>query len=156
MQLLIKQRVFSWTDTFDIYDSDGSPLFFVRGKLLSLGHTLMVYDHEKKEIGCVRQRLLTFTPAFEFECFGQRLGAIRKEITLFRPSYRLDYRGWRVQGDVFGWNYDVEDGNGNAVMTIRKEWLSWGDTYVIDIDDDYETVPGLLIVLAIDAANCEH
>ena len=28
MQLLIKQRVFSWTDSYDIYDENGNEVFF--------------------------------------------------------------------------------------------------------------------------------
>lgn len=31
MKLLIKQRVFSWTDTYDIYDEDGNVRYFVKG-----------------------------------------------------------------------------------------------------------------------------
>ncbi len=30
MKLLIKQRVFSWTDTYDVYDENGAPKYFVR------------------------------------------------------------------------------------------------------------------------------
>ena len=38
MKLLIKQRVFSWTDTFDVYDQEGIPRYFVKGEFFSLGH----------------------------------------------------------------------------------------------------------------------
>ena len=30
MQLLIKQRVFSWSDTYDIYDEDGNQKYFIK------------------------------------------------------------------------------------------------------------------------------
>ena len=30
MRLLIKQRVFALTDTYDVYDEDGNPKYFVR------------------------------------------------------------------------------------------------------------------------------
>ena len=33
-ELLIKQRVFSWTDTYDIYDEDGNVRYFVKGDFL--------------------------------------------------------------------------------------------------------------------------
>lgn len=156
MQLLIKQRVFSWTDTFDIYDGGGAPLFFVRGRLLSWGHNLVVYDQDDQEIGCVRQRVMRLLPTFEMECFGRYLGVIRKELALFRQSYSLDCNGWRVEGDMMGWDYDVLAPDGRVVMAIRKQLMAWGDTYVIDIEDERDTVPGLLIVLAIDAANCSR
>ena len=36
MQLLIKQRVFSWSDTYDIYDEQGNQKYFVKNEFISL------------------------------------------------------------------------------------------------------------------------
>ena len=33
MKLLFKQRVFSWFDSYDIYDEQGNPVFAVKGQL---------------------------------------------------------------------------------------------------------------------------
>lgn len=37
MQLLIKQRVFSWTDTYDVYDEKEEPKYFVKAEFLRWG-----------------------------------------------------------------------------------------------------------------------
>ena len=37
---------------------------------------------------------------------------------------------------------------------ITKELFHWGDTYVIDFADPADEVMALLLVIAIDAANC--
>ena len=37
MQLLIKQRVFSWTDTYDVYDEHENPKYFVKAEFLRWG-----------------------------------------------------------------------------------------------------------------------
>ena len=51
------------------------------------------------------------------------------------------------------------------IVTIHKEWLTWGDCYVLDIADSRDTVTALAVVLAIDcvhaaaaasAANAHH
>ena len=70
MRLLIKQRVFSWTDSYDVYDEEGKPKYFVKAEFLSLGHQLHVYDCNRQEIGVIHQKLLTFLPAFEIEVGG--------------------------------------------------------------------------------------
>ena len=59
MKLLIKQRVFSWTDTFDIYDEEGNAKYFVKGECLSLGHKLHVYDNKGEEVGLVRENFFS-------------------------------------------------------------------------------------------------
>ena len=44
MKLLVKQRVFSWTDSYDVYDENENAKYFVKAEFLSLGHRLHVYD----------------------------------------------------------------------------------------------------------------
>lgn len=152
MKLLIKQRVFSWTDTYDVYDEQGKAKYFVKAEFFSLGHKIHVYRNHK-EIGMIQQKLLTMMPKFEVEIQGKRVGLIEKRFTFFKPKYEIDYNGWRVEGDFLGWEYDVMSGC-SAVMHISKEILHWGDTYVIDFQNPEDEIMGLLLVIAIDAANC--
>lgn len=156
MRLYIKQRVFSWTDSYDVYDESGQPRYFVKAEWLTLGHQIHVYDKRSgQEVGAVHQRLLTFLPAFDIVLGGREMGTVRKQFTMFTPSYQVDYRGWDVQGDFFGWDYTVTDGR-REVMAISKELFRWGDTYVLDYGSIADELPGLLLVIAIDAANCDH
>ena len=39
-------------------------------------------------------------------------------------------------------------------LCIKQRVFSWGDTYVMDFANPAYELPGLLLVLAIDAANC--
>ena len=154
MELLIKQRVFSWTDTYDVFDSSQNAKYFVKGDFFSLGHRIRIYDKfTGEELGCVQQRLLTLLPTFDIEIDGQTVGTIRKKFTFFTQDYQVDYRGWDVEGDMLHWDYEVYD-RGRTVMHISKEWLTWGDTYTLSYDDVGDEIPGLLLVIAIDAVNC--
>lgn len=153
MKLLIKQRVFSWTDTYDVYDEDGNAKYFVKAEFLTLGHRLHVYDTSRNEVGVIRQKLMTLLPAFEIEAGGVIRGRIEKQFTLFRPKYEVDFNGWRAEGDFLGWDYDVYSGC-SAVIHISKQLFRWGDTYVIDFVNPADELIGLLLVIAIDVANC--
>lgn len=153
MKLLIKQRVFSWTDSYDIYDEDGTVRYFVKSEFFSLGHRLNVYDSNQNEIGLIKEKLLTLMPSFEIEIGGVTKGMIRKKFTLFRENYDIDFNGWSIDGNFMGWDYDVNCGN-RTIMHITKELLHWGDTYVIDIENPVDELMGLMLVIAIDAANC--
>lgn len=155
MKLLIKQRVFSWTDTYDVYDENGEVKYFVKAELIALGHQLHVYDRNRREIGVIHQKLLSFLPAFEIEVGGRSKGTIQKQFSFLKPRYEIDYNGWRVEGDFLGWDYDVYSG-GSAVIHISKELFQWGDTYVINFGDPADELDGLLLVIAIDAANCSQ
>lgn len=153
MKLLIKQRVFSWTDSYDVYDETGNKKYFVKAQFLALGHRLHVYDAAGNEIGMIKERLLTFLPVFEIEIGGRNCGSIQKKFTFFKPKYEIDCNGWRCEGDFLAWNYDVYSGC-SAVVHITKELLHWGDTYVIDILNPGDEIMAMMLCIAIDAANC--
>ena len=42
MKLLIRQRVFSWSDTYDVYDEAGTPKYYVKAEVFTLGHRIHV------------------------------------------------------------------------------------------------------------------
>lgn len=156
MGLYIRQRIFSWTDSYDVYDESGEARYEVRAEFFSLGHQIHVYDKRTgQEVGSIHEKLLRFLPTFEIVIGGRLQGTVRKELTFLRPRYQVDYRGWAVEGDLLGWDYRVTQG-GRVVMAISKELLSWSDTYVLRYDNPADEMPGLLLVLAIDAANCSR
>lgn len=153
MRLLIKQRVFSWSDSYDIYDENGNVRYFVKAELIALGHQLHVYDANHNEIGMVKQKLLTFLPVFEIEIGGRTIGRIEKKFAFFKPKYEMDFNGWRVEGDFMNWDYDVYSGC-SAIIHISKELFHFGDTYVISFSNPADELMGMMLVIAIDAANC--
>ena len=154
MQLAIKQRVFSWSDTYDVYDESGEARYYVEAEMFSFGHQIHVYDKRSgEEVGSIHQKLFTFVPEFEIVISGRTMGTIRKKFTFFVPEYQVDFRDWDVEGDFLHWDYSVFHGS-RKVMTIYKELFHWGDSYVLDYDDVGDEIPGLLLVIAIDAVNC--
>lgn len=156
MQLLIKQRVFSWSDSYDVYDETGEPRYRVKAEVFSFGHQIHVYDARSgREVGSIHQKLFSFLPTFEIVVGGRTMGSIRKQFSLFTPRYDVDYMGWEVEGDFFGWDYNVVK-QGSPIISISKQWFNWGDTYVLDYANPAHEMPGLLLVIAIDAANCDN
>lgn len=155
MKLLIKQRVFSLTDTYDVYDENQQRKYFVKSEFLSLGHRIHVYDLNGNEIGSIHQKIFALLPVFELVIGGQVVGTVNKKFTMFRPKYEVNCRGWRVEGDFMSWEYDVYQGC-SSILHISKQLLAWGDTYVLDYQMDSDEIMGLLLVIAIDAANCSQ
>lgn len=153
MKLLIKQRVFSWTDSYDIYDEEGNPKYFIKADFLTLGHQLHIYDVQGTKIGRVSERWPSFLPTFDIEVYGEAKGYIQKKFSFFTPRYEVEFNGWRVEGDFLGWDYDVYSACSVAIH-ISKEPFRWGDTYVLDFADPADEMMGLCLVIAIDAANC--
>ena len=154
MRLLFKQRLFSWYDSYDIYDEFGNTVYTVRGQF-AWGHCLKIFDARGIEVGTVKQVVLSWMPKFELYLSGHYMGCIRREFRWFRPSYNIDCNGWHVDGDWWEWDYRIIDSNGYGIATISKQF-AWTDTYVIDVFEPRDALCALMLVLAIDAEKCSR
>lgn len=155
MRLNFKQRLFSWLDSYDIYDEEGNTVFTVEGKL-SWGHCLHVNDAYGQHIGTLQEKIFTFLPQFEIYINDSYVGCIRKEFTMFKPQFTIDCNGWQVNGEWMEWDYTITDSSGRQVATVTKELFQWTDTYIIDVTDPVDALGALLVVLAIDAEKCSR
>ncbi len=155
MKLLFKQRMFSWFDSYDIYYENGRRAYTVKGQL-SWGHRLNIMDKDGRHIGTVKEKVLRLLPRFELYENGEYIGDVAKEFTLFRPSYYMEFNGWYVEGNVFGWDYSIEDRSGNEIAYISKEIFRLSDTYVIDVVNEGDALYALMFTLAIDAEKCSN
>ena len=155
MKLLFKQRLFSWFDSYDIYDEAGNTVFTVKGEL-AWGHLLRIYDAIGNDVGYIKERVFTFLPKFEIYLGDNYMGCISKEFTFFKPKFNIDYNGWTVDGDWFEWDYSIFNSSVQTVATVSKEIWNWTDTYVIDVQDPNDAICVLMLVLAIDAEKCSR
>ena len=150
MKLLFKQRMFSWFDSYDVYDEAGNTIFSVKGRL-SWGKKLEIHDASGAHVGTLKQRVMTFLPTFDIYLGERCVGCVQKEFSFFKPSFHLDCNGWRVEGNWFEWDYEIRDPANRLVASISKEIFNWTDTYVIGVYDPVDALSALMVVLAIDA-----
>ena len=154
MKLLFKQKMFSWFDSYDIYDESGNTVYTVKGEI-SWGHKLKIYDKNGIEIGCVKEKVFSWLPRFEIFQNDICIGSIKKEFSL-KPRFNIDFKGWQVVGNWFEWDYFIQDCSGQSVARITKEFFKWTDTYILDICHPQDAVYVLMLVIAIDAEKCSR
>lgn len=104
-------------------------------------------------MGKVKEKIVTFLPKFELFADGRHLGSVKKNFSLFSPSYSLDFLGWKAKGNIFEWDYTIRDRKGNRIASISKELLNFTDAYVLDVATPADALYVLMFVLAVDAEN---
>ena len=149
MKLYMKQQVFALKDRFFVKDDSGADCYLVEGEFLSLGKKLHIKDTAGRELALVQQKLLSLLPRYTVSIEDEEVAEIFKEFTLFKPSYKVRGPGWTVDGDIWDHDYKIRRGM-DVVAHVSKAWLSWGDSYVIDIRRDINPLMVLAVVLAID------
>ena len=157
MKLLLKQRFFSWLDSYDIYDEEGNTVFTVASEP-DWGHVLHILDSSGRHLGTVKERVLTlFEPKFEiYRGEDEYIGCITKRFTLFKPKFEIDFNGWQVEGNILGWDYTVTSSTGDTVATISKDLGYWTDAYAVDVLNPDDALCVLMLVLSIEAEKCSR
>ena len=149
MKLYIREKVFSWGDKFYVKDAMGNDRYVVEGEIFSLGKKLHVYDMLGREVAFIKQELLTFLPCFRVHsCDGSQV-QVRKEFSFLVPRYSIEGLGWEIEGSFWEHEYQIIQ-NGVPIVTITKEWMTWGDSYELDIANPADEILALAVVLTID------
>ncbi|MFC6463892.1 LURP-one-related/scramblase family protein [Marinilactibacillus sp. GCM10026970] len=149
MKYFIKQKVFSFNNQFSVKDETGQAVYQVEGKMLSLGNKLHVYNMDNEEVLYIEQKLLKFLPEYDLVKNGEQVATVKKAFRFFKNDYSILGPDWDVEGSIMAHDYVIKQ-RGTVIADINKEWLSWGDTYAIDIRDESQTELLLGIVIVID------
>ena len=149
MKLYIKEKVFSWGDKFTVKDEYGNDKYFVQGEVFSWGKKLHVYDSVDREVAFIKQEVWSLLPRFYVFCEDEQIAEIKKEFTFLFPKYSIQGLGWEIEGKLMAHDYEIIK-NGKSIVTISKEWMTWGDSYELNIANPEDEIVALAVVLTID------
>lgn len=149
MKLYIKEKVFTWGDQFTVKDERGNDKYVVEGEVFSWGKKLHVYDMNGREVAAIRQEVWSFLPRYYVFCGDRQVAEIKKEFTFFFPKYRIDGLDWEIDGSFMAHEYEITQ-SGRTIVSIRKEWMTWGDSYELNITNTSDEIVALAVVLTID------
>ncbi|MBE5965383.1 MAG: hypothetical protein E7255_00130 [Lachnospiraceae bacterium] len=155
MKLYIKQRIFSLGDKYDIYDVNENVIFDVKSELFTIGAKLHLYDRNGQELYYIRRRITFFLAKYEIYKKNMLCASISQEFTLFKSKLNVDscYGNFTLNGDFFHMDYEIYK-DGLYFGSVHKKWLSWGDSYELDIPEAENAGFFSALVIAID--NCMH
>jgi uncharacterized protein YxjI len=91
----------------------------------------------------------SFLPRYYVFCGQRKLAEILKEFTFFLPKYTIDGLGWEIEGSFLAHDSRITKA-GRTIVTISKEWMTWGDSYELNISDPRDEIVALAVVLTID------
>lgn len=149
MKLYIKQHVVSIRDSFEVRDNKNKKVFTVKSKLLSLPQKFTIYNRKGKKIATIRRQIFNIMPRYTIRIGTDRF-VLKRKFSFFRHQYTVTNTNWTIKGDFFNHSYDIMQGS-RSIMTLRKHWVSWGDSYELDIRDPQDAILTTSIVIALDA-----
>lgn len=149
MKLYIKKKVFSWGDKFTVKDEHGRDKYVVEGEVFSWGKKLHVYDMARREVAFIKQEVWSWLPRYYVFCDDRQVAEIKKEFTFFFPKYSIEGLGWEIDGSFMAHEYQITQ-SGRQIVSISKEWMTWGDSYELNIANSADEIVALAVLLTID------
>ena len=101
------------------------------------------------EAAFIQQKVFSFLPRYFVYVGDEQVAEIVKEFSFLFPRYSIEGLGWDIEGRFMAHDYEITK-SGYPIVTIRKEWMSWGDSYEVDIKNPQDEIIALAVVLTID------
>lgn len=117
--------------------------------MFSFPKTLHIYDNTGNEALTIQRKLLTFLPHYRIYRGDTLAAEVVKEFSFFTPRYYISGTPLTVEGNFTAHDYDIMK-NGMVIANITKEWFTWGDSYVVHLNNDEDESLALAIVIVID------
>lgn len=155
MKLYIKQKIFSLNDKYNIYDENENQVYYVTSDYFTIGAKMHFMDVNDDELFFIRRKLTFLVASYEIYKKGTLCATVNQKLSLFRGKLDINssYGNFEIRGDFFGMNFEIYK-NGSLFGSISKKWMSWGDTYELNILESENISFFCALVITID--NCLH
>jgi uncharacterized protein YxjI len=136
MRYQVRERLFSLKDDFWVTDQDGSRMFLIDARVLSLRHTLDLQDASGRTLAQIKHKLVTFTDAMEVDRDGSVAATVHKAV--FSPLHHravIDLpSGGRLEavGNIIGKDFEIRDDH-RVVGRVSRAWFQVRDTYGVEV-----------------------
>lgn len=148
-ELYMKQKVMSMRGKFTVKNADEQDVYFVEGSFMRVPKVFVIEDAERQEVARIRKKTFSFLPTFYIEVDGEEMLKIKKAFTFFKSRYNIEGAGIEIQGNWWDMNFEVLQ-NGEVIGMVDKKWVSWGDSYRLQIVKDEHEKLIVALVIAID------
>jgi uncharacterized protein YxjI len=155
MRYAMKQKLFCLGDDYRILDQDGRDVYLVDGKAFALLRKRLVFlEMSGQELAEIRQRLLSWGPAYDIIRDGKTAATVSKHVfTLVYCKFTVDVPGpddLEATGSLFDYEYTFRR-HGRDVATVSKKLFTLAtDSYGVDIADGEDDVLILASTVVID------
>ncbi len=147
MKFYVKQKAVSLKDQFTVCDEQDQTVYEAKSGALK-GRRLCVTDTAGKEVATLRKKKFTLAPGYRISVEGQPNASIKMSANV--KNFKVSGYGWKVKGNLTLSNYEIRSGR-DEIATIHKKAMSFGDAYVLDVDETKtEPLCALCVLLAID------
>ena len=150
MQLYFNKHRFSWSASFEVYDSRGAVAYTVSGG--GDEHVFRVVSADGKLSGEIRENVSPFFAGMAVKAGKLYLGKVKRELSfLLIPRIAVVGMDWYAQGNISAWQFSVQSTvDGRIASAMIEDFDDIARCY-IDVEREEDDFFALLVMLAMQA-----
>lgn len=150
-KLYIKQKVFKITDHYPVLDENQNALYQVDQDFKFIGNTVRVSDANGREIFVVDKEVFTLLPKYTVRFNDGREIFIKSRLEFLKKKIDIEHAGSELylEGDWLDFQFSLYR-NGEEIGRITRAFLTWGDTYQLEVFDHAYQDLVLALTIAVD------
>jgi len=157
--LYLKQKVFSIGEKYTFYDENQNVIFTSKGSFFKIPKRYQIFSAEAPEtpIVDITRAVFAMTPQFQVKdpASGNLLCKVNQRFRLGSPRFNVEtpVGMHEIIGKILAHDFKIEDPNKEVILTVKRKWISWGDTYEIFFNPQKVSAKiAAALVLTIDCA----
>ena len=158
MKYILSEKLMSIGNHFTILDENKNKLFYVDGKVLTIGEKLYINDTSGKRIFTIKKKLIRLTDTYSIEKDGKVYATLRKDlINIISDKFDLKspYGDIRIKGNFIDYDYKFKL-NGDVIANVSKKFIAIRDKYIVEIDNFEDPLLILACTVIIDMISHEN
>ncbi|NMP32176.1 hypothetical protein HII17_11400 [Thalassotalea sp. M1531] len=151
MRFVMKQKIFSLRDSFEIFDENDTLAYVAKGGFVSIRKGLTLKNNSDQNVAKIRQKLIAWKPTFYIKFNnGYRCKIKKCFFPLFKSRFLITTPQAEIVIDGDFWAHEYQFScKGEEIANVSKRWFSFSDTYGVDIKypEDVELILSAVAVI---------
>lgn len=148
MKLYIRAKRFSMRETLIVRDEKNEPIYEIKSEWLSFGRKVHIYDQNNEEAVSIEEKKLGFKPQYGIYQLDTKVAEVKKDEKIMGSDFEINKINWRITGDVKDNEFKIKE-NLRTIAELKKKWFSVGESFVLEVGEEENSVVALAIVIAI-------
>jgi uncharacterized protein YxjI len=153
MKYIIRQKLISLNDRYVVQDENENEKYSIRRQVISLFRRYLIINTEGNVKSQITKKILTILPRFDIALDDGTKAVVKKKFKLFGHSYDIITQSgkYTMNGDYFGHEFEILKDE-QVVAKVSKKWISWSDTYGVEVNDNQNDLLLLSIIITLDVS----
>lgn len=148
-KLYMKEKKISIKGKYKVFDEKDNVKYTIEGSFIKIPKRFTITNSLGKEVAEVSKKLISLRPKYTIDINGKEVVTLKKKLAAIGSKYKIESEDIEVKGDWWDYNFKVLR-KGKQIATVSKKLLSWGDSFVLEVNNPRDETIIVALVVAID------